>query len=120
MNTPVFRAKLKESGEEGVVMISALSVDWDLRAIEPAEQRSGGKPCADTAVETNALFSLDSVEALPAGMMSDIAEIANVHAQNQKISPTRILRKTRRNCAVCFAMTPRFKESAAKRVKTLL
>ena len=86
MNTPVFRAKLKESGEEGVVMISALSGLGDFTSnVNLPNKGQAENLVRDTAVETNALFSLDSVEALPAGMMSgDIAEIVNVHAQNQK------------------------------------
>jgi alpha-galactosidase len=85
-NTPLFKAKLKVSGEEGVAQISALCGLGDLISnVNLPNKGQAANLVEGTAVETNARFTDNCIEAIPAGFMTEeTAKIVNVHAQNQK------------------------------------
>lgn len=85
-NTPLFKAKLKKSGEEGVSQIAALCGLGDLVSnVNLPNTGQAENLVMGTAVETNARFTDNAIEAMPAGLMNPkIAAIVNVHAQNQK------------------------------------
>jgi alpha-galactosidase len=82
----LFKAKLRESGEEGVAQISALCGLGDLISnVNLPNKGQAANLVEGTAVETNAKFTDNCIEAIPAGFMTEeTAKIVNVHAQNQK------------------------------------
>ncbi len=84
--SPLVKAKFKNSGEEGVLQIIALCGAGDL--ISNVNLPNCGQApglVADTAVETNAVFSENSLVPVNAGEMSDeTRDLVNIHAQNQK------------------------------------
>ncbi len=83
---PVGKAKFRPSGEEGVKQITALCGLGDLTT-NVNLPNIGQQPSLTqgTAVETNALFTEDSVQALPAGEMSEeTAALVDRHATCQK------------------------------------
>lgn len=86
LNLPLFKAKLKTSGEEGVRQMTALCGLGELRTnINMPNRGQAPNLIMGTAVETNALISLDSALPVNAGDMSEeTAEIVNIHALNQK------------------------------------
>ena len=85
-NTPLFKAKLKISGEEGVMQIAALCGLGDLITnVNLPNKGQAANLIMGTAVETNAKFTNDNIEAITAGdMTEETAKLVNIHAQNQK------------------------------------
>jgi len=84
--TPFYNPKIKGSGEEGVMQITAICGLGDIVTNVNLPNTGQLKGIVrGTSVETNAAFSRDSVVALDAGEMPPAAaEITNIHAQNQK------------------------------------
>ena len=84
--SPLVKAKFKNSGEEGVAQITALCGLGDLVTnVNLLNRGQAPSIITDTAVETNAQFSENSLVPDNSGEMSpETAELVNIHAKNQK------------------------------------
>ena len=84
-DTPFYSPKIHGTGEEGVMQMTALlgleDLTTNVNVPNKGQQRNIVR---GPAVETDALFSLDSLEPLDAGEMTpETAALVNAHAQNQ-------------------------------------
>jgi len=84
-DTPFYSPGIRGTGEEGVMQMTALlgleNLTTNVNIPNRGQQRN---IIHGPAVETDALFSLDSVEPLDAGEMTpETAALVNAHAQNQ-------------------------------------
>ncbi len=84
--SPISKAKFKTSGEEGVKQIAAICGFGDMFTnINMPNRSQAPSIVSDTAVETNATLSENSVIPADSGEMAEeVAEMVNVHARNQK------------------------------------
>ena len=84
-DTPLYSPKVKGTDEEGVMQMTALVGLQDMTTNVNLPNRGQLKNIVlGPAVETDALFSLDSVVPLDAGEMTpETAAMVNAHAQNQ-------------------------------------
>jgi len=107
-NTPFFKARLRKSGEEGVLQIAALCGLGDLISnVNLPNTGQAGNLVMGTAVETNARFSDNAIEAIPAGKMTDdTAAIVNVHAKNQKDFIDAFFRQDKKGLCDVFCNDP--------------
>ena len=83
--TPLVTPRIRKSGEEGVQQMTAISglgdMTTNVNIKNTGQQRN---VILGAAVETDAVFSLDSVVPLDAGEMTpETAALVNLHAQNQ-------------------------------------
>ncbi len=84
--SPFVKAKFKSSGEEGVNQITAICGLGNIVSnVNMPNKGQAPSLVLDTAVETNADFTENSVLPLDSGKMSaETAAHVNIHAQNQK------------------------------------
>jgi len=84
-DTPFYSPKIRGTGEEGVMQMTALLGLEDLVTnVNVPNRGQQGNVTPGAAVETDAAFTLDSVVPLDAGDMSpETAALVNLHAQNQ-------------------------------------
>lgn len=106
--SPLYRAKLKKSGEEGVRQLSALCGHGDLITnVNLPNTGQAENLEQDTAVETNAVFTKDGIVAVPAGVLKEsVADIVNVHATNQRDFVDAFLRRDKAALMDVFCNDP--------------
>ncbi|MCL2513357.1 MAG: alpha-glucosidase/alpha-galactosidase [Oscillospiraceae bacterium] len=121
LNKPFLKAKIKGSGEEGVFQITAICGLGD-RVTNVNLLNKGQLPniVEGTAVETNATFSENRVEALYAGEMTDeTAALVNVHAKNQKEFVENFIKSDKNALAMVFCSDPAVKRIGSVKGKKL-
>lgn len=121
LNLPLLKAKLKTSGEEGVRQMTALCGLGDMRTnINMPNRGQAPNLVMGTAVETNALISLDSAVPVNAGDMSEeTAELVNIHAQNQKDFVDAYFEKDKSKLLAVFLNDPAVQRIGAENGKRL-
>ncbi|MCL2508836.1 MAG: alpha-glucosidase/alpha-galactosidase [Oscillospiraceae bacterium] len=84
-DTPLYNPRIKGTDEEGVDQMTAICGLRELTTnVNMPNRGQQGNIVMNAAVETDAVFSLDSVAALDAGDMTpESAALVNIHAQNQ-------------------------------------
>lgn len=107
-NTKI-KIKIKDSGEEGVLQIIALSGLGDLvsNVNVPNRGQAPGLPLG-TAVETNAKFTNDKIEPLNSGEIESdfIRERTSLHAENQRDFVAAFFKKDKEGLRKVFMRDP--------------
>jgi alpha-galactosidase len=103
------KIKLKSSGEEGILLIKALCGLTRVISnvnLPNTDHQIGGVP-KDTIVETNAVFSLNSIRPASAGRFTkEIAALMKPHIENQAVTLGAALRRERNSVYEAFNQDP--------------